>query len=385
MNNQLFDNRAFEVLFYLQDSGHNSWFVGGCVRDALCGKKFTDYDLATIATPSEIIKIFKNYEIDKKSLNFGCVRINNSGLWIEITTLRQDINPDGRHTQVAFTTNLAEDALRRDFTINALYWDGRESSSIIDFFDGQSDLLTQKIRFIGDAEAKVQEDYLRILRFFRFSAIYGCDLDQTAIEACARHQQGLAYLSGNRVWHEWAKTLLQPNSIKVLNKIRELGIDLTLFGVELNFGKDRGLISLYKGGDPLLLTNLLLPNLQTQHLAHRFNLSKKERDWLNLAVTLVIDQDFRELYLEYGYDTYELVYYWAARFLTSASAELDKPFWKVPDPKFPLAGKDLLKLGCLPGTIIGTYLKGTHNWWVQNDFIPSHEECLRYASSLFKC
>ncbi len=385
MNNQLFDNRAFEVLFYLQDSGYNSWFVGGCVRDALCGKKFTDYDLATIATPSEIIKIFKNYEIDKKSLDFGCVRVNNSGLWIEITTLRQDINPDGRHTQVAFTNDLAKDALRRDFTINALYWHGREGSPIIDFFDGQSDLLAKKVRFIGDAETKVQEDYLRILRFFRFSAIYGCDLDQTATEACARHQQGLAYLSGNRVWHEWAKILLQPNSVKVLNKIRELGIDLTLFGIELNFGEDRGLISLYKGSDPLLLTNLLLPRLQTQHLAHRFNLNKKERDWLNLAVTLVIDQDFRELYLEYGSDTYELVYYWAAKFLTSASDELNKPFWKVLNPKFTLTGKDLLKLGCLPGPNVGIYLKSTHDWWVKNDFIPNYEECLRYACSLFKC
>lgn len=385
MNHKLFDSRAFDVLFHLQDTGYNSWFVGGCVRDALCGKKFTDYDLATVATPLEVIKIFANYEIDKRSLDFGCVRVNNAGLWIEITTLRQDINPDGRHAQVVLTKDLAEDALRRDFTINALYWQGREDSSIIDFFDGQSDLLAKRVRFIGDAEVKVQEDYLRILRFFRFSAIYGCDLDQTATEACARHQQGLAYLSGSRVWYEWAKTLLQPNSIKVLNKISELGIDLTLFGVALNFGKNHELLSLYKGSDPLLLTNLLLPNLQVQHLVHRFNLSKKERDWLKTAESLIVNQDFRELYLEYGSDAHELVYYCAAKFLTSANAEFDKSFWKVPNPNFPLIGKDLLKLGCLPGPIIGVYLKSTNNWWVQNNFIPSHEECLLYASSLFKC
>ncbi len=379
MNRQLFDNRAFEVLFHLQDANYNSWFVGGCVRDALCGKKFTDYDLATVATPLEIIKIFENYEIDKKSLDFGCVRINNAGLWVEITTLRQDINPDGRHAQVTFTKDLSTDALRRDFTINALYWQGREGSLIIDFFDGQSDLLKQKVRFIGDAEIKVQEDYLRILRFFRFSAIYGCELDQTGLGACEKHQQGLAYLSGNRVWHEWAKTLLQSNTERVLEQIMESGIDLSLFGIKINLNES------YQGSSPLLFTKLLLPNIQVPHLVHRFNLSKKERDWLNLAVTLVIDQDFRELYLEYGSDAHELVYYWATKFFTSSSDELNKPFWKVPNPKFPLIGKDLLKLGCLPGPIIGTYLKNTHDWWVQNDFIPSHEECLSYVSSLLKC
>jgi poly(A) polymerase len=378
VNNQLFDNRAFEVLFHLQDSSYNSWFVGGCVRDALCGKKFTDYDLATIATPTEIIKIFENYEIDKKSLNFGCVRVNNAGLWLEITTLRQDVNPDGRYTQVAFTNDLEKDASRRDFTINALYWDGREGSLIIDFFDGQPDLLVKKVRFIGDAEIKVQEDYLRILRFFRFSAIYGYDLDQTGVGACEKYQQGLAYLSGTRVWGEWSKLLLKSNTEKVLEQIVESEIDLALFGMKLNINRS------YLGSDPLLFTKLLLPTIQIPHLVHRLSLSKKESEWLKTAESVTANQDFREFYLEHGDDARELVYYWAAKFLTSSGDELSKPFWKVSNPRFPLIGKDLLKLGCLPGPIMGVYLKSTHYWWIQNDFTPDYEACLLYAGTLLK-
>lgn len=378
MNPQSFDQRALEAISKLQNCEYDSWFVGGCVRDTLCGKQFTDYDLATVALPEDIIKTFKNHDVSKEALEFGCVRINYLGLWLEITTLRQDINPDGRYTEVIFTNDLKKDALRRDFTINALYWDGKEASTVVDFFKGQTDLFAKKVRFIGDADSKVQEDFLRILRFFRFSAIYGDEIDPKGVASCEKHKNGLAYLSGNRVWSEWSKMLFKPNTTKVLHQIRESEIDIALFGVKLNLNLS------YQGSDSLLFTRLLLPSLHIEHLAHRLNLNKKESNWLKMADLLVVNQDFRELYLEYGAATYELVYYWAAKFRISAITEFNKPFWKVLNPKFPLTGQDLLNHGCIPGPLIGEYLKKTKNWWIQNDFTPTHEECLNYAMALFK-
>ena len=124
--------------------------------------------------------------------------------------------------------------------------------------------------------------------------------------------------------------------------------------------------------------------MQIPHLVHRLNLTKKEFEWLKVANSLISNQDFRELYLEYGPATYELVHYWAAQFGSSATEELAKPFWKILNPKFTLTGKDLLTQGCLPGPNIGSYLKNTQNWWVQNNFTPNYKECLDYAITLFK-
>jgi poly(A) polymerase len=377
---QLFDQRALEALHKMQNAGFNSWFVGGCVRDALLGKPFSDYDLVTVAKPEVIIEILKNHLIDLKGKDFGCIRVNINSLWLEITTLREDVNQNGRHTDVVFTTDLAKDAARRDFTINAMYWDGQENSPIIDSFNGQADLRSQTVRFIDNAEIKVQEDYLRILRFFRFNASYGKDVDSIGMAACTKHQQGLQYLSGTRVWIEWSKMLLQPNTETVLSVIIDTGIDLTLFGSALN----ENVASIYQGNDRLLFTKLLFPSVSVQHLAHRLNLSNAQTSWLKVADSLSQDQGFRELYLEYGLTAQELVYYWAAKFNESVDTELSKPFWQISSPTFPIKGKDLLKLGCLPGPIVGSYLKRTQNWWVQNNFMPSQKECLTYVRSLFK-
>ena len=373
MDQQSFDNRALKALSQLQRAGHKAWFVGGCVRDALCGKQFTDYDLATKALPNEMLSIFNLFEIDKKAIKFGCLRINCEGLWLEITTLRQDFNQDGRHTEVIFTKDLALDANRRDFTMNALYWDGKE---LIDFFEGQSDLLKKNVRFIGNANLRVQEDHLRILRFFRFTAIYADQVDPIGIAACEKYKEGLAYLSGTRVWSEWSKMLCKPNTANVLAQISASEIDTTLFGVKLNLDNN------YQGSDPLLLTRLHLPNMQIPHLVHRFSLSKKEGDWLKIADSLALNQDFRELYLEYGLSAHQLVYFWAAKFATSASLELNKQFWQISNPKFPLSGKDLLSCGIGHGPNVGRYLQNTKNWWIENNFVPTHNECLNYAKSL---
>jgi len=381
MHYKLFDTLALEVLRKIQQSGFASWFVGGCVRNALLDQSISDYDIATTAKPSDLISVFKDQcKIDAKGIAFGSIRINYQNLWLEITTLRQDINQDGRHTEVIFTTDLAKDVERRDFTVNALYWDGNETSPIIDLVNGQADLNARIIRFIGNADDRVQEDYLRILRFFRFSAIYGKNLEQTAIKACTKHQQGLQHLSGDRIWPEWSKMLLQQNTMMSLQAINTTGIALTLFGSELNINA----LADYKGNDPLLLTRLLLPHIHLEHLAHRFNLNSTQKAWLKYADLLALDHDFRRSYLQYGELAKELVSYWATKYHQSANIKLSQPFWQVANPTFPISGKDLLQLDCLPGPIVGSYLSRAHDWWLHNNFTPNKKECLAYVRSIFE-
>lgn len=376
MNYSCFDQRAVHVLQILKQANYDSWFVGGCVRDALLGKSFFDYDIATCAQPDEILTLFKqDFELDSKGKKFGCVRVNSSGIWCEITTLRKDISPDGRHAKVIFTSNLIEDASRRDFTINSLYWN---ASGLIDFFNGKNDLNRHIVRFIGDAAERVQEDYLRILRFFRFSSAYAHELDQEGVGACVFYQSGLQYLSGTRVWDEWKKTLFQINTKKVLQAIEASGIDITLFGGKLNVIK----YDIYRGKDVLLLTKALFSTVHIEYLAHRLNLGTDQRKWLEVADSLAPDCDFREFYHQYGNATKELVCYWACKYEKSSAEIFGQSFWQVLNPVFPLSGKDVVKLGCQPGAIVGDCLKRTQRWWVLNNFSPNYEDCLHYAKSL---
>lgn len=371
-----FDKRALQILQKLQQAGYDSWFVGGCVRDSLLNKNFTDYDIATSAHSADVVSLFKkNFEIDLKGEIFGCVRVNYEDLWLEITTLRKDVNPDGRHTNVTFTTDVAEDAKRRDFTINALYWN---EEGIIDFFDGQKDLEEHVVKFIGNANDRVQEDYLRILRFFRFSSVYANELSHEGLKACVNHQEGLRYLSGNRVWSEWSKMLFGENALRLLQTIEAGDIDSTLFGAKINL--DRYIA--YKGNDALLLTHLLLPSIHTQHFVHRLSLNQAQQEWLGAASALTIDHDFRISYLQYGESAKELVWYWACKYKRNADEILAQTFWSISNPVFPLAGKDLLKLGCQPGPIVGNYLQLAHQWWVKNNFSPSPQDCLCYVESI---
>ena len=371
-----FDKRALQILQKLQQAGFDSWFVGGCVRDSLLNKNFTDYDIATSAHSADVISLFKkNFEIDLKGEKFGCVRINYEDLWLEITTLRKDVNPDGRHTNVTFTTDVAEDAKRRDFTINALYWNEK---GIIDFFDGQKDLEPHVVKFIGNANDRVQEDYLRILRFFRFSSVYANELSHEGLKACVDHQEGLRYLSGNRVWSEWSNMLSGKNALRVLQTIEADDIDSTLFGAKINL--DRYIA--YKGNNALLLTHLLLPTIHIEHLVHRLSLNQSQQEWLESASALTIDHDFRLSYLQYGESAKELVWYWASKYKKNADEIFAQTFWSIPNPVFPLAGKDILKLGCQPGPIVGNYLQLAHQWWVKNNFSPSHQDCLCYVESI---
>ncbi len=194
----------------LEAAGHQALFVGGCVRNALLGVPVSDVDLATDAIPENVSNIAENasFKVVPTGIDHGTVTVIAHGLPHEVTTFRRDVETDGRRAVVAFSTQIEEDAARRDFTMNALYADAR--GQVFDPLYGLPDLQARHVRFVGDPETRIREDYLRILRFFRFHAAYGDPghgLDAEGLAACAALSAGLETISRERIGAELRKLL----------------------------------------------------------------------------------------------------------------------------------------------------------------------------------
>ena len=205
---------AKTIFSHLNEIGEESVvrFVGGCVRKALCGEKIDDIDLATTLKPDEVKKKLNKEDIKviDTGISHGTLTAIINKKKFEITTLRKDVSTDGRHANVEFTSNWKLDALRRDFTINAIYAeiDGR----IFDPLDGISDLQNGKVKFVGSPEKRIQEDYLRILRYFRFFTQYSkMDYDQDTIRSIKKNINGLNKISNERIYDELKKILVLKN------------------------------------------------------------------------------------------------------------------------------------------------------------------------------
>jgi poly(A) polymerase len=198
------------VLAMLIAAGHQALFVGGCVRNALMGLPVADVDIATDAGPENVTKLAESagFRVVPTGMDHGTVTVIADGIPHEVTTFRRDVATDGRHATVAFTTDVAQDAARRDLTMNALY--ARADGTVIDPLGGLPDVLACRVRFVGDADQRIVEDYLRILRFFRFHARYGDPaggIDADGLAACAAHADKINTLSRERVGAEMRKLL----------------------------------------------------------------------------------------------------------------------------------------------------------------------------------
>ncbi len=219
------------LLAALNGEGEETRVVGGAVRDLLLGEPVSDVDLATTAPPKETIRRGKaaGFKAVPTGIAHGTVTLVADGESFEVTTLRQDIETDGRHAKVAFGRDFAADARRRDFTINAL---GLEPGGAIhDYCEGLPDLKMRRIRFIGDAATRIREDYLRILRFFRFHARYGVGgLDAEGLAACIAGRGGLAGLSRERVRAELMKLLVAPGAAPTLQAMAGAGLLMPVIG-----------------------------------------------------------------------------------------------------------------------------------------------------------
>lgn len=215
------------VLHLLTEAGHQALYVGGTVRNALIGAPVTDLDMATSALPDTVRALAEGagFKVIPTGLSHGTVTVIADGQPIEITTFRRDVATDGRHAEVAFSEDVAEDASRRDFTMNALYATAR--GEVVDPLGGAPDLAARRVRFIGAPEDRIREDYLRILRFFRFTAWYGAPeegLDAEGLAACAALAGGLRTLSAERVTAELLKLLAAQDPAPAVAAMAQSGV-----------------------------------------------------------------------------------------------------------------------------------------------------------------
>ena len=213
------------VLGLLTEAGHQALLVGGCVRNAALGEDLSDIDIATDARPERVMDLAAQAGLKAipTGIDHGTVTVVADGRAHEITTFRRDVETHGRHATVAFSDDIHEDAARRDFTMNALY--AQADGTVLDpLGQGLADLSARHLRFVGDPDARIQEDYLRILRFFRFTAWYGRDLDPDGYAACAANLDGLAGLSRERVGAEMLKLLGAPDPAPAVAAMAQAGI-----------------------------------------------------------------------------------------------------------------------------------------------------------------
>ncbi len=392
----LHGHRIFEtpglqpVLQAISEAGGEARIVGGAVRNALLGERIHDIDLATTLTPDQVVAAASAARLKTVAtgIEHGTVTVIGDSNGFEVTTLRRDIETDGRKATVAFTDDWSADAARRDFTLNALYCSA--AGQVFDPVGGLDDLNIRLIRFVGDPEARIQEDYLRILRFFRFVSQYGReDVDADGLAACRRLQNGLKQLSRERIGQETRKLLCGRRAGEVAVLMNDAGINRTLFGTDM----DADLLaavsvrarSLEIAPDYTTLLAAALPLSADEQAAH-LRLSNAQTRFLNEVQSALppsphLRENERKVVLyQTGADTWK-------RAVLLAWARDGEPgdkdwarLYKLPDewdmPVFPVTGNDLLASGFEPGPQVGETLKALEDWWTAGGFLASREELL---------
>ena len=384
------------VLDALAAGGIGVRFVGGCVRDALLGRKIADIDLATDAAPERVMELLRKagLKVIPTGLSHGTVTAVSGGVPYEITTLRQDVETDGRRAVVTFTADWEADAARRDFTMNALSLEA--NGMLHDPFGGLEDLRAGRIRFVGDARQRLTEDVLRLLRYFRFYAHYGRPPpDAEALAACRDMAHMLPRLSAERVRVELLKLLSAPDPAPVIRLMRDEGVlDHFLARATAIERLDR-MVAIETGlglCDPLRRLAALLPvdDEAARHLAQGLRLSNSERDRLvAMAAPSVVPSPGMD-----GPARRRAIYAAGAAawpdLVLSAWADgrdnTDDESWRGlftemkrwPRPKFPLTGQDVKKLGVGEGAAVGELLRAAEAWWIEGDFAAGRQDCLAW-------
>lgn len=379
------------ALASLAAAGHEARIVGGAVRNALLGEPVTELDIATTATPDEVMAAASAAGLHAipTGVSHGTVTVVANHVPFEVTTLREDVETFGRHARVAFTDDWAADARRRDFTINALYCDA--AGTISDPIGGLADLAARRIRFIGDPQARIREDALRILRFFRFHARYSPNaIDAEGLAACAKERHLLAQLSAERVRAELLKLLEAPGAACAIAVMAAHGFIVEILGRAPRIGLLERLVAQdierQRPADPLLRLSALAVAVEEdrEHLAQRLRLSREEaRDLVVIdprlmALAALDDRGRRRaLYAIGAHDWRRMAMVGAAAAETSATwNELAALPEQWPVPKFPLAGRDALALGLAPGPRVGTLLAEIEAEWIAGDFTADAAELL---------
>lgn len=371
--------RLFAVL---AAAGGEGRVAGGAVRNALLSEEVSEVDVATTLSPEEVTAACtaEGMSVHPTGIEHGTVTVVVDHRPYEVTTLRHDIETDGRRAKVRFTGDWQADAERRDFTMNALYCDAQ--GTVYDFVGGLPDVAARRVVFVGDPAQRIAEDYLRILRFFRFHARYGHGVpDPAGLAACRRFKAGLDGLSAERVRQEMFKLMAAPGAVPTLKLMAAQGILEHL----LPYTEEWRVLERLPP-DPLLRLTVLASDPLA--MKSRWRLSNEEGARLRNIVSHVPPSpalrpaEQRIILYQLGPGTWrDLVHIAWAR--SDASLEdahwralLDLPSqWNI--PALPVSGHDLLSAGMSPGPEIGVMLKKLEDWWVACDFQPTRDELLK--------
>ena len=382
--------------------------VGGCVRDALAGKPSADVDVGAPFAPDAIAASLRaaGLKVFETGLAHGTVTAVKDRVPVEVTALRRDVLTDGRHAQVEWTTDWREDAARRDFTINAMSL--APDGALFDYFGGRADLAAGKVRFVGDPDTRLAEDYLRALRFFRFQARYGAGApDGPAVAAIRRAVPGLARLSVERVWMELKRILAVPDPAATVALMAETGVLDAVLRVPSDVPALARLAAFAPAPDPWPRLVALLPGCDSPRaVAARLKASGEERRILALlaedhamaaasrgrALPAPLDRpataaawvlsgaerhvpeeeprrrlaDWSLTLWDFGRDGSDGDHWRAARRCAAAMAL----------PAFPVGGADVAALGVPPGPGMGQVLDALRHWWREGGCTVTREDCL---------
>ena len=375
------DPAAQSVCAMLRDAGHAVYFVGGCVRNALLGRESSDVDICTDARPERVLELAKavGFNPVPTGIEHGTITVVAGDTPFEVTTFRRDVQTDGRRAVVAFSDTIEDDARRRDFTMNALY--ATPEGFVVDPLGGLADLHARKVRFIEDADARIREDYLRALRFFRFAAWYGdpaAGFDPVALSAIAGNLDGLETLSAERVGHEIRKLLGAPDPAPAVAAMRSTGVlAQVLMGADDRWLAPVVHLEMLLGISPSWV--LRLAALGGQNVAKALRLSKAEARDLD-ALTEAAYGAFPLEEIAYRQGT---VCAQGALMLRAAMAETP------PDPAqlkaistasaahFPLKASDLMP--AYEGPALGVRLRELEQIWIASGFKLKKSELLNHG------
>jgi poly(A) polymerase len=386
--------RALEAL---NGEGEETRLVGGAVRDLALGEPAVDFDLTTTATTEEVIRRARKagFNVAMTGVAHGTVTIVIDGRRLETTTLREDVETDGRWAKVAFGRDFAADARRRDFTINALSLSA--DGSVHDYVGGLEDLGARRVRFIGDPEARIREDYLRILRFFRFSARFAAaGLDRDGLSAAIRARDGMARLSRERVRAELMKVLVGPRAGDIVQTMGESGFLEPILGGVGNTNRLSRLIAIEAerdvAGDALLrlaALGVVIPE-DANRLRERLRLANVDADRLTAAAAALVQLHgidappafhcLRALLFNAGREAARDALALAqagseAPASDAAFSAADRFLADAPEPKLPVSGADLIARGVAEGRPVGQALGRFKALWIRADF-PNDPETL---------
>ncbi len=339
--------------------------VGGAVRDALAGRDVADVDLATPRLPADVVAALCDAGLKSAptGIEHGTVTAIADHRGFEVTTLRRDVATDGRRAVVAFTEDFAEDAARRDFTINAMSM--TPDGTVFDYFGGVADLRAGRVRFVGDAAARVAEDFLRVLRFFRFFARYGSgEPDPQAMAAIRAGVPGLARLSAERVWSELKRILAAPDPRSAVALMADTGVLVAVLPEGFSTARLFALLDTGAPADPVLRLAALLEG-DAAALSERLRLSSAEAAFLAalragtaLPPSAAAD-DIRRALAEVPREVLL-----GRAWLAGGDAGLLARLAAMPAPVFALHGRDLKAAGMPAGPALGALLRELREWWL---------------------